>query len=318
MTLKATFRETKLGPAEFERMTAIHQLVYPETPGSPADLARGHHIRVRDLPYFFAFIEVGRETVGYCALKPNVVLKEPGLHLITFALLREYCGRGIEEQVLRRIESAGEELGALKLGTRARSDFPTFVDLYETNGFQRVQSDLISGIDLNRFDPSCHQGVLDCVRNLGVEIVDARAVADSDPDWLATTLELNTTLMGDVSIPGGYEPRSLEQWSEEMLDPTETDLSLQFYARLNGNLIGETGLFELAGSEGNLVTGLTGVLPAYRRRGIATALKVASLAEVKSRGLKTVYTGNERHIPMYKLNLALGYTDRYEDVTFWR
>jgi GNAT superfamily N-acetyltransferase len=316
--MEARLRETQLGPAEFAAMSAIHQSVYPETPGSAGELERGHRVRVRDLPYFFAFIEVGTENIGYCALKPTVILKEPGLHLISFALSREYCGRGIEEQVLGRIEDEATRLGALKLGTRARTDFPTLVALYDNHGFARVQTDLITALDLVCFDPSDYDGLFFRLRREGIEIVDAVELSRTGDGWITPAYELNTALMQDVLIPGEYEPRTLDQWAEEMLDPAETDLSLQIYGRTGSELIGETCLFVLDNGSGNLVTGLTGVLPAYRRRGIATALKVRSLAVAKSRGLVTVFTGNERHIPMYKLNLKLGYTDRYEDITFWR
>ena len=46
---------------------------------------------------------------------------------------------------------------------------------------------------------------------------------------------------------------------------------------------------------------------AYRRKGIASALKVASLCAAKQAGIRYVETINEGHIPMLQLNIQLGF-----------
>ena len=56
-----------------------------------------------------------------------------------------------------------------------------------------------------------------------------------------------------------------------------------------------------------LYTGLTGVRRAYRRRGIATALKTQAIAWAKTQGASYLETDNEENNPMYQLNLALGF-----------
>src|SRR6185295_3288329 len=61
--------------------------------------------------------------------------------------------------------------------------------------------------------------------------------------------------------------------------------------------IGETGYH-----------GLTGVRRAYRRRGIARALKLRQIAAAKELGLKQLVTeSEERNEPMRRLNESLGY-----------
>ena len=53
--------------------------------------------------------------------------------------------------------------------------------------------------------------------------------------------------------------------------------------------------------------GLTGVVRAYRRPGIATALKVRTIEYARSVGAETIVTSNEENNPMYTLNLKLGF-----------
>ena len=54
-------------------------------------------------------------------------------------------------------------------------------------------------------------------------------------------------------------------------------------------------------------TGSLGVLRKYRRKGIATALKIRAFQELLKKGINEVRTDNELNNPMYKINVALGF-----------
>ena len=56
-----------------------------------------------------------------------------------------------------------------------------------------------------------------------------------------------------------------------------------------------------------LEQGITGVRRAYRRMGLATALKLRTLDYAKAHGAKFIRTDNEENNPMYQLNLDLGF-----------
>ena len=52
---------------------------------------------------------------------------------------------------------------------------------------------------------------------------------------------------------------------------------------------------------------MTGVVRAYRRRGIATALKVRTIQYAQTVGAETIVTSNEENNPMNILNRKLGF-----------
>ena len=54
-------------------------------------------------------------------------------------------------------------------------------------------------------------------------------------------------------------------------------------------------------------TGGLGVLKKYRRKGIATALKIKAIEKLLEKGVTDVRTDNEENNPMYKINVALGF-----------
>ncbi len=53
--------------------------------------------------------------------------------------------------------------------------------------------------------------------------------------------------------------------------------------------------------------GVTGVARAYRRRGIATVLKLRTIQFAQEVGARWIETENEENNPMYQLNLKLGF-----------
>ena len=60
-------------------------------------------------------------------------------------------------------------------------------------------------------------------------------------------------------------------------------------------------------SRDKISTGLTGVLPEYRRQGICIAVKIHALQDLKQKGFKRVFTGNEENNVMFQINLMLGF-----------
>jgi GNAT superfamily N-acetyltransferase len=71
--------------------------------------------------------------------------------------------------------------------------------------------------------------------------------------------------------------------------------------------VGMTELF-LSGQRGDLRTGLTAVRRAYRRRGIALALKACSLGWAKAQGYRQVITDNEaNNRGMLSINEHIGF-----------
>jgi RimJ/RimL family protein N-acetyltransferase len=60
---------------------------------------------------------------------------------------------------------------------------------------------------------------------------------------------------------------------------------------------------------------MTGVMPAYRGRGIAGALKRATVAWAAANGVVTLETENNvENAPMRAINLALGYQPQPDQV----
>jgi GNAT superfamily N-acetyltransferase len=129
-----------------------------------------------------------------------------------------------------------------------------------------------------------------------------------DPRWLARWWALKEALMRDVPTSEAFTPETLEEFSVSLESP-QLDLNAVFVAidTASSEWIGLSSVVLYPESPEVLYVGLTGVLPAYRRRGIALALKVHTLLFAQSYGAQVIVGENEENNPMYALNLKLGF-----------
>ncbi len=74
-----------------------------------------------------------------------------------------------------------------------------------------------------------------------------------------------------------------------------------------GRYVGVSALADEYEDRTRLATDYTGVIPSYRRRGIATALKLCCIHYAHTHGANTIRTGNDAANPMYQLNVGLGF-----------
>lgn len=175
------------------------------------------------------------------------------------------------------------------------------------NGFRQGNRYPVSHLDAARFDPAPYTAVLESVAAQGIEIISLTDLAPRDPDWQRQVYELDYALMSDVPAAEAYEKRPFPQFVREEFQHPNFLPGGWLMALEGKKYIGMTALVMLGQSRKRLATALTGVLPAYRRRGIATALKVTSIRFAQKLGTAVIHSRNEAHNPMYLLNRQLGF-----------
>ena len=122
-----------------------------------------------------------------------------------------------------------------------------------------------------------------------------------------------TALEAFPDIPADDEPMevgSLEAFAARDVDRVGIPKDAFFVAvdEATGEVVGYASLIYDAASTTVAYHDMTAVRRAYRGRGIATALKRATIAWAIEHGLEALDTGNdEENAPMRAVNLALGY-----------
>jgi mycothiol synthase len=210
-----------------------------------------------------------------------------------FVVLPDLRRRGIGSLLLGEIGSHAVRSGRLELeGDVTESDTES-LEYFVRRGYEVVGGERAVALDLQAYEPDSAS------RLPGIEIV---ALADR-PDLAEALYAVGAE--GAADIPGNAGALSIEQW--RAIDPARPSRrrDLFFVAVADGDPIGYVSMDDL-GREGR--NGLTAVRRAWRRRGIATALKRTQIAAAKSAGFARLITGSEeRNLAMRSLNEKLGY-----------
>lgn len=217
----------------------------------------------------------------------------------------------VEAYVLEQIK--GLDVGVLSL--KVRDDRPPRVAWLETNGYVCLQRDLNSALDVQGFDFGPWEGRVQAVEDAGFAFHSLATLVQDDPAWRAKLCR--TWLDVDADVPRPYgPPATTEEGLERTLNKPGTTSDTWMVAvdgtqANEGDGVGPYAAFTAA----NRMPGdptvwdirLTGVRRPWRRRGLATALKLKSIEQAYCEGATRIVTGNEERNPMLVINQRLGF-----------
>ena len=135
------------------------------------------------------------------------------------------------------------------------------------------------------------------VSQLGIGLSEIGSELSINDDRKASEL-LNFSLDNGINF---LDTASCYGVSEELIGKTVSHRRHEYY-------IASTDLEYYPKSEPHKAwTGSLGVLRQYRRKGIATALKIKAMEKLLQKGITEIRTDNEENNPMYKINEKLGF-----------
>jgi GNAT superfamily N-acetyltransferase len=142
---------------------------------------------------------------------------------------------------------------------------------------------------------------------MGIEIRGLSALLKGDSNALHKVYELHQRLVQDVPGPAPRTKVDFESWKDGYSSTNSYYFpEANFMALYQGTYIGLTSLWGLR-TDKTLYVGMSGVMPEYRRNGLATALKLRSIAFAQALGAHVLMTSNNSGNPMLQLNLKLGF-----------
>jgi GNAT superfamily N-acetyltransferase len=272
--------------ADLELWAALKTAVTPNEPVSAEQLRHGSHPE-----RVLLLAELDGKAVG-CGVADRSHF--PGYCYVEPRVLSEARGRGVGRALFEALCEHARGLGLAQL--------TTFVD----GGDERSH-----GFALRRGLVEVDRQV-EQVRRIGAEPAPVApggielVAISARPELLARSYEeVAVEAYRDMPLPGAVEIAS-EEWQEE-----EATLPAgSFTALADGAVVGYAGLLQRA-EPGTAEHGLTAVRRAWRRRGVATALKRAQLAWAAGAGLRELVTWTQRgNEAMQSLNDRLGYVTR--------
>ncbi len=228
--------------------------------------------------------------------------RPPQKFTLYLAVHPEFRRRGVGTELEGRLRAFARQHGGTELTATLREDDTGSRTFLERLGYQEVYRRFQMELNVRRFDWGHYQGWRD---KLGTLQLLTWGEAGSTEENLRKLYELSVTLTADVPHPDGAPRFSYEEFIKYFAAPGFRPDALFLMADA-GEWVAMTGLLIPEGRPA--YTYFTGVRREYRGRGLATALKLASIEYAKDHEITAMRTTNDTvNYAMVAVNEKLGY-----------
>ena len=176
--------------------------------------------------------------------------------------------------------------------------------------FKLVQTNREYSCDIREVNTQKYKPLIDKLESEGIRFYDSRDEMKEFPNHFQKLEKLEWTLDQDIPHPDGIKPTRMpfNQWKKVCLNIYNNYYGIDIVAVKDGQYIGSTDIEVYPKSEPHKGwTGGLGVIREFRRKGVATALKIKAIEALLKKGITEIRTDNEENNPMYKINIALGF-----------
>ena len=256
------------------------------------------------LGYFVA--EVNEQIIGFARYTQWIDVYHPQVFWITVQVHPDHQQQGIGTDLY---DALSDVLAPFEPITFKSS-------LYEGNigasiasqkqGFQEYSRRIESLCYLSTFDAEPYQTLIDKLRSEEIRLIPmSDLVSDDEKVW--DIYQLQWSLELDVPMEETLTQPSVEQWRKSVIDSPMFIGEASFIAMQGDDYMGLTEVFKYG--QDYLYIEFTGTRPKYRRRGIATAMKVLGMQWAKDNGFQSIGTTNDAvNTGMIAINQKLGFT----------
>jgi mycothiol synthase len=305
-----------LAPGDYPGIAAVLSAESPQWPTHPDRLAFEDRVRASDSFYLrlVALDATQPESpiVGVGTLEHDPLAHRAGKLLVDIRVPPDLQGRGIGSQLYNKLIEQAALLNPHQLQTSVWWTLTKAIQFVQYRGFRETWRRIDSCLDVSIFNSSSYLGLAERVRDEGIEI---KTYADLPPETRLEKLwQLDGALWADVPYGEPVPPKSLAQFAREEIESPRFLPDACFIAIHNNNFIGYSNITH---HDTQFVNEMTGVLPAYRGKSIATLLKIHTIQYAQAHGnLKISTTNDSVNNAMLALNTKLGFVREGETIRF--
>jgi GNAT superfamily N-acetyltransferase len=293
--------------SDIQAITDIDNAVWPDYPTTVEEFK--HNESTRDPKYMHQrpLVEIDGQVVAHCVVCEPWWSMKPGKYYIDISVHPEYRRQGIGSACYEHLMGTLAEYGPTLIEATTRENQAGALRFLTKRGFKQTMREPVSYLYVDQFDPAPFSELSAKVVRLGIRMRSLSHIAESDPDCKRKLWDLYWELEQDVPCTDPPTRPSFENFQERTLGSPQFSADGHMIALDGDRWVGMSVLWLSQAENDKLYTGLTGVSREYRRKGIATAMKVRAIAFAKDYGAKIIETSNEEGNPMYDLNLKLGF-----------
>lgn len=312
-----TIRPFTASDADYSDAVRVVNAVFPEYRDTVGDWRFEDANRAAYIQRRRWLADLDGVTVAYGNYSQFEGMYHPRKFGVFVAVLPAHQGQGIAAALYDEIVSAVRRFNPISLRARARDDMSRSMRFLQNRGYQEDMREWESRLDVDAFDPAPYAGYEAALRADGIRIATVTELLDKDPDCREKLWALDVELTNDVPSPEPHTPITREAY-DSWVFANPNFLPDGYFVALDGSdYVGCSFLWNSQADPTELYIGLTGVRRAYRRRGIALALKLHDIAFARQRGVKLIKTWNEQNNRgMLSINEALGFMKQPPWVSF--
>ncbi|MCB9419232.1 MAG: GNAT family N-acetyltransferase [Ardenticatenaceae bacterium] len=245
--------------------------------------------------------------IGY-NLFQHEAWEEEGLFYVEVIVKPDWQGRGWGSWLYDEMVTAVATLGGKKLKGDVRDDRPDWLRFAQNRGFSIRRHWFESVIDLGGFDERPFTGLVESLEASGIRFFSLADVGDTE-EARRELHAVNAAVSADTpGFEGQFMP--FEAFNEMFNTASWFRPKGQILAADGDEYIGLAAVSYFAETN-SMHNEITGVLPDYRGRKIAQALKLLTIRYAKAFGAATIRTNNDsENAPMLAINRKLGYKPR--------
>jgi mycothiol synthase len=284
----------EIGEEEFVRLVAVRNAVWPFDPVS-ADDYRDWQRQAGDMASLLV-TEAGEDIAGGSGIVGWH--SPPGVGRLPLWVLPEHRGRGFGTELLAQLSAWLRARDCIEATSPVFEEDAASLAWAERRGFVEVGRNSMLALDLEEFEKP------PAVPPPGVEIVTWADRPDTTRGMYEVVLEAGPDIPGEDEA----EIEPFESWLTNDMRGLSDRPEATFVALAGDEVVGFAKLSLSADDNEVAFHDLTGVKRAWRRRGIAGALKRAQIEWARANGYRHLKTFNEeRNEPIRRLNERYGY-----------
>lgn len=293
--------------SEYEAFVALRNIVWPDYPATVGE--EKHDDTTRDPKYLYKrlVVKADEKMVAYCWYCEPWWSIKPGKYYLDINVHPDYRRHGVGTACYNHIMKTLLTYDLRTIESSTREDQTDGIRFLTKRGFKQLMRFPTSHLDVANYDLNAFAGTLDKMEEDGITILALTEIQKNDIAWKRKLWDLEWDLIQDVPSPDPPTRQTFENFEKRTLGNPGFNAEAQFVALDGDTWVGMSNLWTSQAEPKKLYTGFTGVIRSYRRRGIATAMKVRAIEFAKRYGAKIIETDNEENNPMYELNMKLGF-----------
>ena len=315
---------TRLRPftdGDYDPVTEIHNRIFPNDPFSPAEW------RYRDATWeadrFFrerlTVLTEEDEIVGWGEVAHIPDRYHPDKYQIDLAIDPAHRRRGHGGVAYDALSVCLRARGGVSIQGWVKESEPEAIAFVTKRGYVERRREWQSRLDVTAFDPAPFAGVRERVAASGIVLTDLQTEQARNPNALTDVYALDQLIMRDVPDLDAHTETSFDHFIKTVIEGPGALPAAFLLARDGDRSVGLARMFASAVEPDLLFQGLTGVIPAYRGRGIAMALKLETVACAVRLGKRHITTWNDTaNRAMLRINEAMGFVKEPAEIVVVR